>query len=93
MAYARTLTARNGGIESVSLRNNLTPYSGASTEGSKSLEAFPDIGWKIAYNNSDWAAVYQNLRKERRWWGVIAQVMEKTGATVRDRGMMYKAVA
>ena len=34
-------------------------------------EAFPCLGRKITYNNSDWAVVYQNLRKARRRWGVI----------------------
>ena len=37
--------------------------------------------------------MYQNLRKARRRWGVVVRVLEKTGATVQARGMMYKAVA
>ena len=37
--------------------------------------------------------VYQNLRKARMRWGVISRLMVKTGAAVRARGMMYKAVA
>ena len=36
--------------------------------------------------------MYQNLRKVRRKWEMIARVMEKTVATLQDRGMMYKAV-
>ena len=48
---------------------------------------------KIAYNNINWAAVYQNPRNVRRWWGMITRVMAKTGATVQARGTMYKAVA
>ena len=46
----------------------------------------------ISYNNSDWPAVYQNTRKAQRQWGMIAQVLEKTGANVLDWGMMYRAV-
>ena len=80
MDYASTLTARKGGIESGSLRKTRTPYPGASTAGAKLLEAFPYLGRKM------------DLRTARRRWGVIAQVPEKTGETVRDRGMMYKAV-
>ena len=56
------------------------------------LEAFPYLGRKIAYNNSDWTAVYQNLEKARRRWGMIARVMVKTGAIVRAQGIMYKSV-
>ena len=41
---------------------------------------------------SYWLAVYQNLRKARRPWGIIVRVLEKTGATVWARGIMYKAV-
>ena len=54
-------------------------------------EAFPYLVWKITYNNRNWEAVYQNLRKARRRWVMIARVMAKTGATVRKWGMMYKA--
>ena len=47
-------------------------------------EAFPYLGWKIAYNNSDWVAVYLNLRTSWRRWGMIVRVLERTGATVRS---------
>ena len=56
-------------------------------------EAFPYLGRMISYNNSDWAVVYLNLRKAWRWWGMIERILERTGATVRSRGAMYKAVA
>ena len=56
-------------------------------------EALPYLFQTIAYNNSDWLAVYQNLQKSRRQWVMVARVMERTGATVRDRGAMYKSVA
>ena len=36
--------------------------------------------------------MYLNLRKARWRWVMIARVLEKTGATVRDPGEMYKAV-
>ena len=56
-------------------------------------EDFPYLRKKIVYNNSNWQAVYQNLRKLRSWWGMIMRVLEKTGTTVWSRGMMYNAVA
>ena len=46
----------------------------------------------ISYNNSNWAAVYLNLRKSWRWWGVIGRVLEKTRVTVRSEGEIYKAL-
>ena len=54
---------------------------------------FPYFGRKIAYNNSNWAAVYLNLCKAWRWWGVIERDLERTGSTIRSRVEMYKAVA
>ena len=54
---------------------------------------FPYLGRKITYNNINWAAVYLNLRKDRRRWGMLARVLERTGATMKARGEMYNAVA
>ena len=53
---------------------------------------FPYLGRTIAYNNIYWAEVYHKLKKAQRRWGMIARVLEKTGETVQDRGMMYKSV-
>ena len=64
-----------------------------NAEDLPSSEAFPYLGRTIAYNNSDWSAVYQNLRISQRGWRVIVRVLVKTGATARARGMMYKSVA
>ena len=50
------------------------------------------MGRKFAYNNSDWEAVYINLRKYWRRWGMIARVLESTGAMERNLGARYKAV-
>ena len=57
------------------------------------LEAFSYLGRTIDYNKSDWAAVYQNLRKGQMRWGMVERVLERTGATVRSQGVIYKAVA
>ena len=56
------------------------------------MEAFPYLGRTIIYDNSKYVAVYQNLRKAQMRWGMIVRVLAKTGATVRARGVMYKAV-
>ena len=51
------------------------------------------MGQTIAYNNSNWEAVYLNLRKARMWWWMIERALQRTGETVQDRGAIYKAVA
>ena len=54
--------------------------------------AFTYLVRAIVYNNTDWAAVYHNLWKAQQCRGKISKVLMKTGATVRARGMLYKAV-
>ena len=56
------------------------------------FEPPPYLGSTIAYNNSDWTAVFQNLRKAQRRWGIISKLLTKTGAKVWARRMTYKAV-
>ena len=51
-------------------------------------EAFPYLGRTITYNNSNWAVVCLNLQKVWRQWGMIARVLERTGATVQAQGSM-----
>ena len=46
------------------------------------------LGRTIAYNNRYWEALYQNLGKTRRRWGMVSKVLEKMGATAMDREMM-----
>ena len=45
-------------------------------------ENFPYLDQTIAYNNSNCAEVYQNLRKARRQWVMVVRVLERIGATV-----------
>ena len=56
-------------------------------------EAVPYLGRIIVFNKSYWAAVYQNLRKYQNRWGMVARVMERTGAMVESQGAVYKVVA
>ena len=55
-------------------------------------ETLSYLGMKTAYNNSNWLAMFQNLNKAQRQWGVILEVLKNPGAMVRAHGMMYKAV-
>ena len=56
------------------------------------LEAFPYLGQAIAYNNTDWVALYLNLHKYWRRWGMITRVIEQTGATVWSQEAIYMTV-
>ena len=51
---------------------------------------FPYLDHTVYYNNIDWAALYQNLRKARRWWRMVANVVKKMGEMVRVKGIIYK---
>ena len=52
---------------------------------------FPYLGRTVAYINSNWAALYQNLRKARRRWEMVRKLESKTGAVVQAWGKLYKA--
>ena len=52
----------------------------------------PYLGRTIMYNNSDWEALYINLRKYQRRWGIVANVMGKTGAPIKACTMISKVV-
>ena len=54
--------------------------------------AFPYLGRTITYNNSDWEALYSNLRKSQRIWGIVEKVLGKEGVPINPRAMIYKAV-
>ena len=50
------------------------------------------LGLTITYNNSDWAALYSNLRKAFRRWGAVVKVLENTGVPINAHALMYKVV-
>ena len=57
------------------------------------MSSFVCLGRVIAYNNSDWPALYRNLKRAQTQWGMIVWVLEKDGASVRARGLFYKTIA
>ena len=57
------------------------------------VDDFTYLSCNITYNNSNMAAMHNNLGKAMRRWGVISKVMMKMGETVQASGMLYKAVA
>ena len=53
---------------------------------------FPYLVRTFTYNNSYWAALYSNLRKTQKKWGMVAKVLGKTGALIKARENIYKAL-
>ena len=54
--------------------------------------AFPYLVCTSAFNNSDWADLYQNLRKAEHRWGMVAKVLPQMVTTVRMWVTLYKTV-
>ena len=46
----------------------------------------------VAFNNNDWASLYQNLHKAWSRWGMVAKVLTRTGAMMQTREMLYRAL-
>ena len=46
----------------------------------------------VSYNNSNWSALYHNIKKYRRWCGMVAKVLTKVGSSVRSWVIMCKAM-
>ena len=58
----------------------------------KSMTNFPYLWRKFTYNNSNWAALYVNLRKVQKLWDRVAKVLIQTGVHMKSWVMLYKAV-
>ena len=56
------------------------------------VNVFCYLGRPLSYNNSDWVALYRNLKKAQAKWGMIARLLVREGASLRARGHFYKAV-
>ena len=69
----------------MSIKTNLDPLETA--------DSFTYLVHTSAYKNSVWEALHQKLGMARRRWGMALRVTEKTGITVRDGEILYKAVA
>ena len=54
--------------------------------------AFLYFLFTVNFNNSDWVAMYGNLRKLQWRWGMVAKVLKNIGATVQSWEMIYKVI-
>ena len=53
---------------------------------------FPCPGRTVAYNKSNWAALYENPQKAHRRWLMVGKLVPNTGVTLLVWGILYKAV-
>ena len=75
-------TAHTAMTQTVSI--NGTPLEQVTT--------FSYLGRYITCNNSDWPAVYKNLKKARQKWALIARPLLNTGVPPPMVGLFYKAI-
>ena len=50
------------------------------------------LGRQISYNNSDWVTLYRNLARAQKVWGMVVRVLQCEGASMRAKGLFYKAI-
>ena len=68
----------------VVIRVKLEPFEAKNT--------FYYLRHTVNFNNINCEDLYSNLWKAQIQWGLVAMFLEKTGAPVKDRSMIYKAV-
>jgi hypothetical protein len=56
------------------------------------VRTFLYLGRIIAYNNSDWATLYCNLKKAQKRWAMVVRILDKEGASPRAKGFFYKTI-
>ena len=55
-----------------------------------SVDTLTYLGRITAHSNRNWEALYKNLRKSQRRWGVVSMVIVKSGVMVQARAVLYK---
>ena len=58
----------------------------------ESVRTFVYLGRPLSCLDSDWPAVYKNVKKARQRWAMVCRVLVREGANPRVSGMFYKAV-
>ena len=56
------------------------------------VPSFCYLGRIIHEDNSDWPALYHNIKKAQKRWGMVVRILEKDGATLHAKGMFYVAI-
>jgi len=58
----------------------------------QAVSIFKYLGRQLSNQDTDWPAVYTNLKKTRQRWARVSRVLAREGADARVSGMFYKAV-
>jgi len=58
----------------------------------ETVTSFRYLGRIITSTDDDWPALYRNLTKARKRWGMVSRVLVRDGASPRAMAMFYKAV-
>jgi hypothetical protein len=56
------------------------------------VNTFLYLGCIMAFNNSDWPALYRQLKRAQQRWAMIVRVLDKEGASPRAKGLFYKTI-
>ena len=56
------------------------------------VPSFKYLGRYFTTTDSDWPAVYKNLKKAREKWAMVSKVLMREGASPRVSGLFYKVV-
>ena len=56
------------------------------------VSVFKYLGRVLSESDSDWPALYANLKKARKRWGMVSRVLRREGLRPRVAAMFYKAV-
>jgi hypothetical protein len=56
------------------------------------VTSFCYLGRILSFNNSDWPALYAQLKKAQQRWGMISRLLIREGASHKARGHFYVAI-
>ena len=87
------------GMERIRCRESTQTCQQAATihfhikgEQIKQVQSFQHLGWIIHEENSDWSALFHDLKKARKCWGMLARILDKDSATFQAKGMFHGAI-
>ena len=58
----------------------------------EAVSTFKYLGRPLSSSNSDWPALYKNLKKARQRWGRVSRILSREGASPKVSAMFYKAI-
>lgn len=77
-------------------RRRPSPWScihGEGVSAEKQRDTFQYLGRPLTSTDSDWSAIYSNISKAQKRWGMVARVLTCEGVTPRMSATFYQAIA